>query len=595
MESLPAYLAKAPRAMRSIRLRNPFLPEWQTIRPSFFGGWLVAFVAFALLPQICQGQTGQGDALENTGLQGSNRPNILIVLADDLGFSDLGCFGGEIETPNLDRLATAGVRLTQLYNTGRCWPTRASLLTGHYAQAVRRDKVQGVASGARGTRPLWAPLLPTQLQSVGYRCYHSGKWHLDGQPLSNGFHHSYWLQDQGRFFNPKVHFRDDAKLPAIPKKSGFYATNRIAGEAINQLREHANTFPSDPFFLYLAFTAPHFPLQAPEELINKYRDRYQAGWESIRSQRWTRIQEMGLISGTLSLVQPDVGPPYAFPDAIEKLGEGEITRPVPWQALSDEQKAFQTEKMAIHAAMVDAMDQQIGRVLEQLESMRALDNTFILFLSDNGASAEIMVRDDGHSPDARPGSADTYLCLGPGWSTTCNTPFRYHKTWVHEGGIATPGIIHWPNKKLMANSLMHAPVHAIDLWPTVMELAGVPPEVTSPTKPGRSFFRQLASGVPGSSSAGSNPVDANSIETLPQRTLYWSHEGNRAVRFGKWKLVATKDHPWELFDLSVDRSETNDLSAKFPEQVKELEQRWHAQDLRQTNLARDISEQQSEP
>ncbi len=195
---------------------------------------------------------------------------------------------------------------------------------------------------------------------------------------------------------------------------------------------------AQPFFLYLAFNSPHFPLHAPPEDIARYRGRYQEGWETVRADRWKRIQELGLVHGRLSDVERDVGPPYHFPDALKTLGPAEVNRPVPWTSLTDEQHAFQATKMSIHAAMVNRMDREIGRVLDQLRAMGAFEDTLIVFLSDNGASAEIMVRDDGHDPSASPGSADTHLCLGPGWSTVANTPFRRHKTWVHEGGIATP-------------------------------------------------------------------------------------------------------------------------------------------------------------
>src|SRR5687768_1919183 len=238
------------------------------------------------------------------------RPNVLIILADDLGYSDLGCFGGEIETPHLDALASSGLRFTQFYNTARCWPTRAALLTGYYAQQVRRDTVPGVPSGGRGIRPDWARLLPEMLRPLGYRSYHSGKWHVDGKPLENGFDHSYLLQDQGRYFSPRVHFDDDDKLPAVERSAGYYATTTIADHAIKCLREHAQQQPDLPFFQYVAFTAPHFPLQALEADIAKYRDRYSQGWDTVREGRWKRMQERGLVRDTLSPVEREIGPPY---------------------------------------------------------------------------------------------------------------------------------------------------------------------------------------------------------------------------------------------------------------------------------------------
>ena len=403
------------------------------------------------------------------------RPNVLLIMADDLGFSDLGCYGGEIETPNLDGLARDGLRFTQFYNTARCWPTRGALLTGYFAQQIRRDAVpglpKGVRSGGAGIRPQWAKLLPAMLKPAGYRSYHSGKWHIDGMPIANGFDRSYYLKDQGRFFYPKIHWEDDRKLPEVKKDAGYYATDAIADHAVKCLKEHAEKHSAKPFFHYLAFTAPHFPLHARPEDIARYRERYRRSWKKVRDARWERIRKIGIVTGKLSEVERDLGPPYPFPDALEKLGPGEVNRPLPWRDLTEEQREFQSTKMAIHAAMIDRMDQAIGRVLVQLQAMGAFDNTLIFFLSDNGSSAQIMVRTDGHDPNAPPGSGPSYRCLGPGWSTVCNTPFRRHKTWVHEGGCATPFIAHWPRGIKDRGQLRRAPGHVIDVVPTILELA----------------------------------------------------------------------------------------------------------------------------
>jgi len=424
----------------------------------------------------------------------ASRPNILLILADDLGYSDLGCYGSEINTPHLDSLANNGLRLTQFYNTARCWPTRAALITGYYAQQVHRDALPGVGGGGgnRNSRPEWARLLPDMLTPTGYRSYHSGKWHLDGMPLECGFHHSYLLKDQGRFFNPTRHWEDDVALPAVPKNSGFYGTTAIADHAVKCLQDHQQQHSDKPFFHYLAFTAPHFPLHALPEDIAKYKDRYRGGWEKLRAERFARQQNLKLHNAALSDVERQLGPPYDFPDHLKKLGTGEVNRPVPWDELTAEQQAFQSDKMALHAAMIDRMDQEIGKVLQQLKDMQAFENTLILFLSDNGASAEIMVRDDGHDPAASPGSAATYLCLGPGWSTTCNTPFRRHKTWVHEGGISTPLIAHWPSGISAKGELRRSPGHVIDIVPTILEVCQTKPlqqwnGTTVPPAPGKSL------------------------------------------------------------------------------------------------------------
>jgi arylsulfatase len=507
----------------------------------------------------------------------ASRPNVIVIVADDMGYSDLGCYGGDIATPNLDALAKNGLRFTQFDNTARCWPTRGSLLTGYYAQQIRRDSVPGVRSGGQGVRPAWAQLLPEMLKPLGYRSYHSGKWHVDGQPLEGGFDHSYLLQDAGRFFSPRVHFADGNQLPAVEPGSGYYSTTAIADYAIKHLQEHAQQHPQQPFFSYIAFLSPHFPLQAIQSDIDRYAGKYDSGWEAMRQARWDRIQSLGLVRGKLSPPEREVGPPYDFPDALEALGPGEVNKPLPWNDLTAEQKKFQATKMEIHAAMVDRMDQEIGRVVAQLKAMNALDNTLILFLSDNGASAEIMVRDDGHDRNAPPGSAATHLCLGPGWSTVANTPLRMHKTWVHEGGISTPLVAHWPRGISTRGELRTTPSHVIDLVPTILHLAGAsshqpPATSTRPPPPGRTLLPAFAKD-----------------NTIARDYLWWLHEGSRAIRVGDWKLVAaapslrgrgggaaSQEMPgtWELYNLAEDRAETNDLATKMPDRVRELESLW---------------------
>jgi arylsulfatase len=495
----------------------------------------------------------------------AQRPNVLVILADDLGFSDLGCYGSEIDTPNLDRLAAGGLKFTQFYNTARCWPTRAALLTGYYAQQVRRDTLPGMPwpSGGRGVRPPWARLLPDMLSPLGYRAYHSGKWHLDGKPIQCGFNRSYRMADHGRYFNPQRHFLDDRPLPPVKPGTDYYTTTAIADHAIEMLREHAAKYSDRPFFEYLAFTAPHFPLHALPEDIARYQGKYECGWDIIRGQRWQRIQQLGLVEGKLSEVEQEVGPPYDFPDALKTLGPGEVNRPLPWNELTPEQQAFQATKMTIHAAMIDRMDREIGRVLQQLKSMGAMENTLIFFLSDNGASAEIMVRDDGHDPRAPPGSAATYLCLGPGWSTSSNTPYRRHKTWTHEGGIHTPLIVRWPDRFSGRGQLCHGTGHVIDLAPTILAAAG-----------GQWFKTWQDQPVPPAPGKSLLPI-LTANETIGRENLWWSHEGNRALRTGDWKLVAAgSEGPLELYDLATDPSESRNLADRHPEKVRVLQQAW---------------------
>ncbi len=504
-------------------------------------------------------------ALVNT--VAAQKPNIIFMLADDSGYSDLGCYGSEIETPNLDSLAINGLRFAQFYNTGRCWPTRASLLSGYYPHQVHRDKIPGVnaAGGTRGKRQKWARLLPDFLKPHGYRSYHSGKWHIDGKCLDAGFDRSLNMRNQGNFFSNAGNQIDDQPVEPVSDDSGYYATTATVDHAIDCLKEHSEKHADKPFFQYVAFIAPHFPLHAPEADIKKYADKYLTGWETVRENRIAAQLKMGLHRTTLSALEPEIGPPYHFQDAIDKLGPGEVNRPLPWETLTDEQRRFQATKMAIHAAMVDRMDQEVGRLIEYLKAIGQFENTVIFFGSDNGASAEIMVRNGGHDPNASPGSAASYLCLGPGFSSACNTPFRRHKTWVHEGGISTPLIVHWPKGIKAKGELRHAPSHMIDIVPTVFELAGI-------EKP-KTWEGESIPEAPGKSLVPAFDRDA----VIDRDFLWWFHEGNRAIRVGDLKLVSANGDPWSLYDLSADRAESSDLILSNPEKASELKQIWKEQ------------------
>ncbi|MEQ1749956.1 MAG: arylsulfatase [Prosthecobacter sp.] len=504
----------------------------------------------------------------------ADKPNVVFILADDLGYSDLGCYGGDIETPNLDSLAKNGLRFTQFYNTARCWPTRGALMSGYYAQQIHRDELPGLGGGGQGVRPQWARLLPEFLKPAGYRSYHSGKWHIDGKVLDAGFDRSLDMKNQGNFFTSKGNSIDDVPVTPPADEKGYYATIATADHAIDCLKDHAANHASQPFFHYIPFIAPHFPLHALPQDIAKYRDKYLAGWDKLRESRFANMRAAGIVYGELSALEREVGPPYAFPEAMKILGPGEVNRPLPWSELAEEQRRFQATKMAIHAAMVDRMDQEIGRILAQLKAMGAFENTLIFFASDNGASAEIMVRNGGHDPKAEPGSAETYLCLGPGFSSAANTPHRRHKTWVHEGGISTPLIAHWPKGITAKSELRRTPAHVIDIVPTVLELAGVekPKEWKGepiPEAPGRSLVPAFARD-----------------ETIARESLWWLHEGNRAVRVGDWKLVAAKGDAWELYDLKNDRAEQHNLATELPAKAKELEQVWQKQADSFTELAK---------
>jgi arylsulfatase len=494
-----------------------------------------------------------------------SRPNILIILADDMGYSDLGCYGSEIHTPNLDKLAKRGLRFTQFYNTARCWPTRAALMTGYYAQQVHRDALPGLGGGGRGVRQNWARLLPDFLRPLGYRSYHSGKWHIDGLPLQNGFDHSYRLDDHNRHFNPQEHFFDDKKLPPVQLGTNYYTTIAIADYAIRSLKEHAEKFSDRPFFQYLAFTAPHFPIQALPEDIAKYRDTYREGWDVLRKKRWERMVKMKILDAKLSTLEPQTIPEWNLPEEKlhQQIGSNEVGRAVAWETLTPGQKKFQAEKMAVHAAMIDRMDHEIGRVLDQIRAMNALDNTIVIFLSDNGASAEQIVRGDGNDPDAPVGSAKTFLGIGPGWAGLANTPLRLHKSFVHEGGISTPLIVSWPNGIKAHGDLRTNPGHVIDIAPTLLELAG--------GKKPQKWNGQIIPPAPGLSLAPVLKKDG----TVSHDYFWWYHSDNRAIRIGDWKLVSLQENgPWELYSLKNDRSETKNLASKFPEKARELEAAW---------------------
>jgi len=489
----------------------------------------------------------------------ATKPNILLLMADDMGYADPTCYGGEIKTPNLDALAERGLRFTQHYSTGRCWPSRGCVLTGYYAQQIRRDGMPGIKMG---NRPEWAQLLPNLIKEQGYKSYHSGKWHIDGHPKQNGFDRAYGMCekrlgkgcDDNRFFASKP-WKEGKYSAPIKKGQEYYSTIAIADHAIACMKLHKEEHPDKPFFSYVAFYSPHFPLHALQKDIDPYRDKYTQGWDKTREERLERMKKLGLVNCGLSDLQPKVKPPWNLnPGQLKKIyGEGEAGNAVPWVTLTREQKKFQALKMAIHAAMITRMDTEIGRIIKHLKDMGEYENTFILFASDNGASAEQMNRGDKHHRDAPPGSARSFMCLGPGWSTCSNTPFRYHKHWNHEGGIASPLIAHWPKIIKAEGELRHDPSHFIDIVPTVMEVAGA----ECRDRPGLSL-------VPAFAKDGAVVHDH----------LWWYHAGHRAIRMGDWKLSAVKGGKWELYDLKTDRCEMNDLAEEKPEIVKKLDKRW---------------------
>ena len=488
------------------------------------------------------------------------KPNILLVLADDLGFSDLGCYGGEIATPLLNSLANAGLRFTQMYSTARCWPSRSCLMTGYYPQQIGRDPANGIF-------PKWARFTPQYLRLAEYRTYHSGKWHVPGKlPLADAqFHRSYLLEDQDRFFSPQRLRLDDKPLPPVPPNSGFYATNAIADHAIQFLDDHQSQKRTEPFFLYLCFTAPHFPLHARPEDIAEQKGRYNEGWDVIRRRRWERLRKMGIVNCDLPPPILETIPSWNLAEAKlkQEIGPGEVGYAKPWAELTPEEQRFQAAKMEIHAAMITRLDRELARVVDRLRAMGQFENTLILFASDNGASAEQIIRGDMHNRNAPLGSAASYLGLGPGWSTAANTPLRLHKHWTHEGGISSPFIVHWPAGIRDRGKLRRTPAHFVDIVPTLLELTGSKPEpswnnLAPPRFPGKSL------------------VPAFTRDTAIDREfIFFHHMTNRGLRSGPWKLVsAGADAPWELYDIREDRGETNNLAAQFPERVTQLASLW---------------------
>ncbi len=467
------------------------------------------------------------------------RPNILLILADDMGFSDLGCYGGEIRTPNLDRLAATGLQFTQFYNSARCCPTRASLLTGihpHQADVGYMTDRRG-SLGRRGYRGHLGDRCATiaeVLRPAGYRTFLSGKWHVGNErphwPIDRGFDRSFALIGGGsRYFAPEksVRLMLDGNPWTPPANGTFYMTDAIADYGVRFLQEAQG----NPFFMYVAFTAPHWPLHAWPEEIARYRDTYRVGWDAIREARRRRMVERGVVDARWDLSHRDSRVPR-------------------WEDAKD--REFQAHKMAVYAAMVDRLDQGVGRILGKLDEIGARQNTLVLFLSDNGASAEEYSMVTPHLP---PGTNDSFHTCGPPWANASNTPFRLYKHWVHEGGISTPFIASWP-AMIAKPGLVRQPGHIVDVMATCVDVAGARyPERVLPME--GTTLRPLFQGG-----------------TIPERTLFWEHEGNRAVRRGRWKLVSRFEQPWELYDLEADRTETKDLAALHPERVRTMSSEW---------------------
>jgi len=502
------------------------------------------------------------------------KPNIVLILADDLGWSDIGCYGGEIKTPNLDALAKSGLRFTQFYNGTRCCPTRASLLTGlypHQAGVGLMNGDQGVP-GYRGIPQPNAVMIPQVLKSAGYRTYMVGKWHLSyggkqqsPTPIDRGFDEFYGMIGGFNSFFQEVPFY--TRLPADRKKrnyakDAFYSTDAFGDYALDFLADARKE--KQPFFLYLAFNAPHFPLHAKPDDIKKYADTYTKGWDAIREDRFTRQKSLGLFPKDAKLpTRSD----YETRSDFYKTG----TNPA-WDSFDADRRADLARRMAVYAAMVDRMDVNIGRVIDDLRKNRELDNTLILFLSDNGACAEWdPLGFDGSSGPKnilhmgadfdKMGSASTYHSYGSGWANACNTPFRWYKHYGHEGGIRTPFIAHWPRGITAKGEWRKQPGHIIDVMATCVDVSGA----KYPAKNGDIAVTPME---------GTSLVPAFADKPLERELLGWEHERNRALRIGNWKLVAVHGGEWELYDLENDPTELMNLAKKQPEKVKELAAKW---------------------
>lgn len=456
---------------------------------------------------------------------GTAKPNFILIMADDMGFSDIGCYGSEIQTPNIDRLAREGMRFTQFYNNAKCTTTRASLLSGMYPRA----------SG--NSIPREIPTIGETMRALGYQTGMSGKWHLGNRapqrPFDRGFDEYYGLMGGAtNFFNPaqlkpggkfQAFGHNDQLITTFPP--GYYTTDAFAEHAITTITRFVKE--GKPFFLHLAFNAPHYPLHAFPEDIAKYRGKYRKGWGTLREERYARLLKMGIVN-----------PKWKQPPADSKSYDW-ATANQDWEDL----------RMATYAAMVDRMDQNIGRLLASLKDLGIDDNTVVMFLSDNGGCTE---EPDGRDDTQQPGIVSTYTAVGPAWGAAQNTPFRRYKSWMNEGGVSTPFIVRWP-AGIKAGAMTNQIGHVIDVLPTCVELSGA--KVDAKVE-GRSLAAVLRGGQ----------------RTAPEK-LFWEWGGNCAMRQGKWKLVwdtLNIEKAWQLYDIEADRTEMNDLAKQQPDRVQQM-------------------------
>ncbi|GHC04599.1 arylsulfatase [Cerasicoccus arenae] len=497
-------------------------------------------------------------------------PNFILILNDDMGYSDLGCYGGEVQTPNLDSLANSGLRYTQFYNTARCCPSRASLLTGLHPHQADVGHMMGDddVDGYLGDLNPQSVTIAEALKPAGYRNYISGKWHVTRHikkdsprhnwPLQRGFDDYFGIVGgAANFYQPSTLVRGNERVDPFDEPDDFFFTDAISKHAIKQINEHAANHSEKPFFQYVAYTAPHWPLHAREEDIAKYRGRFDAGWDHLRDERLHRMVEMGIIDERWGLTDRD-------PEVRS------------WE--DQPHKDWEARRMEVYAAQIDRMDQGIGRIIQTLKDNNQFENTVIVFLADNGGCAEEIQADSsnwligrsateltrdgrpvrfGNMPDIIPGAEDTYSSYGVPWANVSNTPFRLYKHWVHEGGIATPFIVHWPTGIEARGELRTQCAQLPDVMATFLDIA----EVDYPTE-------RMGQSVKPLEGYTMTPTFKNDCHG--REILCWEHEGNKALRRGKWKLVCRHPGDWELFDMVVDRTEMHNLAVEKPDLVAEL-------------------------
>lgn len=518
----------------------------------------------------------------------ASKPNILLALADDLGWSDLGCYGSEIHTPNLDGLAKNGLRFTRFYNSARCCPTRASLLTGLYPHQAGVGSMTADRGpdhpGYRGTLQPDSVTLAEVLRDAGYRTFMAGKWHLhnkvaDLKPTDRGFEEFYGMLGgfNSCWQEHPFYTRWPAGRPIRPYTSAdggvpgtFYSTDVFADYALDFISQARAE--KKPFFLYLAFNAPHFPLHAPEADIARYESLYfEKGWDAIRGERLARQKTLGLVPGGLALTPRSLVPPKSFAKASPYAGRENPA----WSSLPEDRRHDLARRMAVYAAMVDHLDRALGRVVSDLNRHGQLDQTLILFLSDNGACWEwdpfgfdtvSGPRNILHTDDdlRKVGGPESYISYGSGWANAGNTPWRLYKHFNHEGGIRTPLIIHWPARVKAHGELRNQVGHIIDIMPTLVAVVGG----KYPDKRGTVRIQPME---------GESLLPA--LDNKPLRRsapLFFEHEGSRAVRDGKWKLVSLSGNEWELYDLDTDPTEMRDLAGKMPDKARTMAALWEA-------------------